>query len=68
MANDVEWPRGVSKPAARALAANNVTRLADLADLNELDVAAWHGMGPKALDALKAEMQKQGLQFRGKNK
>ena len=43
-------------------------RLADLADLNELDVAAWHGMGPKALDALKAEMQKQGLQFRGKNK
>ena len=59
------WPKGVAKPAQRALANAGITRLEQLASAREADVAALHGMGPKALDILKAAMAARGLSFAG---
>ena len=56
-------PAGVAKPAQRALANAGIASLEDLARFPEAKVAALHGMGPKALDALKAAMAAKGLAF-----
>jgi predicted flap endonuclease-1-like 5' DNA nuclease len=64
MAEAPVWPRGVAKPAQRALAGAGVRSLADLACWREADVAALHGMGPKALGALREAMAAEGRRFR----
>jgi DNA-directed RNA polymerase alpha subunit len=56
-------PAGVAKPAQRALANAGITSLEGLAKVPEAKVATLHGMGPKALDALKAAMAAKGLAF-----
>jgi hypothetical protein len=57
------WPKGVSRPAQRALANGGFSSLDQLAAAHEADVAALHGMGPKALDILKAAMAAKSLSF-----
>jgi len=59
-----EWPKGVARPAQRALAAAGIGSLEDLARWREADLAELHGMGPRAIEALRLAMAGQGLRFR----
>jgi 3-methyladenine DNA glycosylase AlkD len=52
-----------SGPVQRALMAHGVTTLAELARHSEAEIAALHGMGPKALRILKEAMRERGLSF-----
>ncbi len=61
----LSWaPAGVSRPAQRALINAGFTALEQLAAATERDVAALHGMGPKALEILRNELAARGLSFR----
>ena len=57
------FPRGVAKPARRALIAAGYTSLDQLAKAREKEIAALHGMGPKALAILKAALEGKGESF-----
>jgi hypothetical protein len=57
------WPAGVSKPAQRALASAGYIRLEQLAHACESDLLKLHGMGPKAMDALRKALAEKGLTF-----
>jgi hypothetical protein len=63
-AKEEPFPRGVSKPAQRALAAAGYTRLDNLTNARERDLAALHGMGPEALTILKESLKPQGKALR----
>lgn len=58
------WPQGVARPAQRALAAAGIASLKDLTRWRETDLAVLHGIGPKALGALRQTLAEQGLRFR----
>jgi Helix-hairpin-helix domain len=62
--NRAAFPNGVSGPALRALSAAGVRSVADLAHWSEADLAALHGMGPKALAVLRAALETSGRSFR----
>ena len=64
MAEHKAFPREVAKPAQRALATVGVTQMQQLSGFTEAEIAALHGMGPKALGALKAALHAQGLDFK----
>jgi predicted flap endonuclease-1-like 5' DNA nuclease len=51
--NRAAFPRGVSGPALRALDRAGIRSVADLARWSEAELAALHGMGPKALAVLR---------------
>lgn len=57
-----DLPR-MAAPARRALATAGITTLADLTRHTEQEVAALHGMGPKALGLLREAMQERGMMF-----
>lgn len=59
------FPAGMSGPALRALANAGLRSIAQVATRTEAQLAALHGMGPKALQLLKAELAKQGRTLRG---
>lgn len=58
-----DLPRGIGAPAHRALAGAGITRLAQLGDRTEEEVAALHGMGPRALDVLRRALAEAGTGF-----
>ena len=58
------FPAGLSGPALRALDRAGVRSIADLAQWSEAKLAALHGMGPKALDALRDALAASGRRFR----
>jgi predicted flap endonuclease-1-like 5' DNA nuclease len=58
-----EFPRGIGKPATRALANAGYTHLDQLASVREKDLAALHGMGPKALGILRTALRGMGKDF-----
>ncbi|CAN5318438.1 hypothetical protein BH11PSE2_BH11PSE2_00730 [soil metagenome] len=61
---DSAWPpKGLARPAQRALANGGFTSLEQLASAPEARVAALHGMGPNALKILRAALAEQSLQF-----
>lgn len=51
----------IGQPAHRALANNGVRSLAQLSALRRSEVAAWHGIGPKALRLLDAALAEANL-------
>jgi len=57
------WPKGVAAPAQRALANAGYTRLEQLTGVKESDLRRLHGMGPKALVALRQALEEMGLSF-----
>jgi hypothetical protein len=63
-AKEAPFPRGVSKPAQRALAAAGYTHFDQLVRARESDLAALHGMDPKALTILKAALKERGESFK----
>jgi hypothetical protein len=56
----MNFPKGVSNPAKRALASVGVTELDQLTRFTEAELARLHGMGPKALGILKAALAERG--------
>ena len=52
-----------SKPAARALAGAGYTRLEQLTTISEQELGKLHGMGPKAINILRAALEAKGLSF-----
>jgi hypothetical protein len=64
--NQAAFPPGVSGPALRALSAAGARTLDDLTRWTEPELAALHGMGPKALGLLRAALQARGLGFRAR--
>jgi DNA-directed RNA polymerase alpha subunit len=58
------FPDGVGGPALRALANAGIRSLADLRRWTEADLAALHGMGPKALGILKSALAARGTKLR----
>lgn len=54
--------RGV--PARRALASAGYTRLDQLTDVSESSLRKLHGMGPKAITALRDALAARGLAFK----
>lgn len=53
-----------SAPAGRALDGAGIHDLRDLAGRTEREVAALHGMGPKALSILREALAAAGLAYR----
>lgn len=62
--NRAAFPPGLSGPALRALDRVGVQSVADLARWSEAELAALHGMGPKALAALWGALTATGRGFR----
>ena len=60
------FPPGMSGPSLRALHTAGVRSLDDLTRWSERDLAALHGMGPKALGVLQAALRERGLHFRAR--
>ncbi len=54
----------ISAPARRALANAGIATLQQLSNFSETEVKALHGMGPNAVEKLKAELIKSGLTFK----
>lgn len=54
----------LSRPAHRALAHAGIASFADLAEWSQKDVAALHGIGPRAFPELIAALAARGLAFR----
>lgn len=55
------FPPGLSQPALRALAGAGYTNLAQLAGVSEAELLQLHGLGPKAIDILRAALQGNGV-------
>ncbi len=52
-----EWPKGVAKPAIRALNAAGYTQLQQLKEVDLEKLKNLHGMGPKALAAIEVALK-----------
>jgi len=52
----VPIPAGIGKPALRALAAAGIKSLEDVARTSEDDLLELHGVGPRAIEILKAAL------------
>lgn len=62
--NAEAFPHGLSGPALRALAHAGITSMAQLAQRTESEVAALHGIGPKAMRQLAEGLARQSRHFR----
>ncbi|MBD5785053.1 hypothetical protein IF650_02560 [Cellulosimicrobium terreum] len=51
-----DLPASIGGPATRALAGAGLTSLSDVARLSDADLLALHGVGPKAVRILRAEL------------
>jgi len=56
-------PRGLSRPAQRALTNAGYRRLEQLAQVSQAEVEELHGVGPKALAQLRYALVANGLSF-----
>jgi hypothetical protein len=57
-------PAGLSQPALRALDSVGVKRLKDLTRFTEGELLELHGMGPKAMTAIRAALTAENLALR----
>lgn len=58
-----DLPKGLSKPAQRALTGAGYTQLEQFAKLRKSDVLKLHGMGPKAMELIRQALEEKGLSF-----
>ncbi|MEU7012002.1 helix-hairpin-helix domain-containing protein [Streptomyces sp. NPDC046332] len=56
-----DLPRGIGSPATRALTGAGYTTLDALAGVPRAELAALHGVGPKALRVLQESLEERGL-------
>ena len=59
--DDHGLPSGIGAPATRALTGAGYERLAQLDGVPRAELAALHGVGPKALRVLDEALEAQGL-------
>ena len=59
-----DFPKGVGKPAKRALIEAGYTQVEQLKDATEKEIQELHGVGPKAIQVLKKELAVKGLEFK----
>ncbi|MDF2721137.1 MAG: DNA-binding protein [Paenibacillus sp.] len=59
----IDLPKGLSKPAVRALLHAGYSRLEQLQQAKEADISQLHGMGPKGIETLRRELAAKGLSF-----
>jgi predicted flap endonuclease-1-like 5' DNA nuclease len=64
MLPESEFPLSLGKVARRELAVHGITRYAQLAELTTQDLLSIHGVGPKAVRILEAELSERGMSFR----
>ena len=62
---DDDLPTSLGRPALGALRAAGMTRLSEVARRPEKELLALHGLGPKAVRLLRAELARRGLEFPG---
>ncbi|MBV8462091.1 MAG: hypothetical protein JO368_02270 [Acidimicrobiales bacterium] len=60
MAEHAGFPKDIGAPATRALRAAGYESMADLNGVPEAELAALHGVGPKALRIIAAALAEQG--------
>ena len=60
MGDALDFPRGISAPATRALVAAGYTRLSQLAGVPAAELEKLHGMGPKALHVIEEALEQEG--------
>ncbi len=61
----LDWvPRGVGRPAARAMHRAGILTMRDLERFSRAELMQLHGFGPRAMDALGPELDKAGLRLR----
>jgi hypothetical protein len=58
-----EFPRTIGGPATRALAQRGWTSYEQLRRVTRRELLALHGVGPKAVRILEAELAQRGLGF-----
>ena len=58
------FPKGIAKPALRALFAAGFTTLEQLATISEVELLGLHGMGPNAVRKIRDGLHEKGLDFR----
>ncbi|HLU08763.1 MAG TPA: DNA-directed RNA polymerase subunit alpha C-terminal domain-containing protein [Oceanobacillus sp.] len=58
----IDLPK-ISQPARRALLAAGYHRLEQLTTVTEQELLKLHGMGPKAINTLRAALEERGLSF-----
>lgn len=62
-AQESNLPAGMGAPAMRALAAAGITNLEQLTHFREIDIKKLHGVGPNAMNKLRAAMAEKGLSY-----
>jgi len=62
--NKAAFPPGIGGPALRALSSAGIRSMADLTNFSETELAALHGMGPRALGLLRDALFASGWSFR----
>ena len=60
-----DFPTGLGKPAERAFAAVGYSWLEQLTSVRASELAALHGVGPKAIRVLRAALAAKGMSFAG---
>jgi pimeloyl-ACP methyl ester carboxylesterase len=61
-----DFPKSIGRPATDALLAAGYTRLEHVTRVREADIKALHGVGPKAINILRATLTEMGLAFADK--
>jgi predicted Fe-Mo cluster-binding NifX family protein len=62
---DDDLPASIGRPALGALRAAGIDRLSEVARHGEEELLALHGVGPKAVRLLRAELAERGLELAG---
>jgi predicted Fe-Mo cluster-binding NifX family protein len=62
---DDDLPASLGRPALGALRAAGISRLSEVATHQEEELVALHGVGPKAIRILRAELAERGLELAG---
>lgn len=60
----LHFPKGLARPALRALFAAGLKKLEDLTSISEAELLTLHGIGPNAFKILKTALTNRGLHFR----
>ena len=64
-AEESDLPAELSNPARRALTGAGDTRLEQLTETGEAEVARLHGVGPKAIRQFNSDLRAKRLSFAG---
>ena len=58
-----DLPKAIGRPATNAFALAGLTRLDQFTSVREADLLRLHGVGPKAIEAIRRALAEQGRSF-----